>query len=43
MQYKQVDYKCTKNFYLENMKKRDHVEDLGLEGMILSWWMNAMN
>jgi len=29
-------------FWLENMKGRDHMEDLGIDGNLILWWILAI-
>jgi len=31
------DEKCIQYFWSENLKRRDHSEDLGVDGNILDW------
>jgi hypothetical protein len=38
MYYAWERWEMSKNFFLENLKRRDHLEDLGLDGRLILEW-----
>jgi hypothetical protein len=35
------DEKCMQNFWLENLKGRDHMEEIGIGGQIILEWFSG--